>query len=267
MEGDVRDAASVRRIIDAAEPDEVYNLAAVSFVPDSWSNAAEAEDVNAHGIGRLAEAIRLAGAPTRIFHASSAEILGAPTGKPQGEDSPIAPATPYGEAKAFAHRHVARLRDEFGLFACSAILFNHESPRRPPHFVTRKITRAAARISRGLDKTVSLGNLSAARDWGYASEYMDAARRMLRAETPADYVIATGHAASVADFAKLAFSRVGLDWTQHVVSDADLLRPSDAPARIGDPSRIARELGWKATTTLEELVAMMVDADLALLDD
>lgn len=264
VEGDLRDASSLRRAIDAAEPDEVYNLAAATFVPGSWDAPDLVLDVNAVGLERLADAILASGAPVRLCHASSAEIFGAPTGRPQSEDTPIAPVSPYGESKARAHRFVESLREEHGLFACSAILFNHESPRRPPHFVTRKITLAAARIACGSGGTLVLGNLEAARDWGYAPEYMTAMRRMTAAERPRDYVVATGRAATVADFARLAFERVGLDWREHVTTDPAFVRSGEELARIGDASRIRRDLGWTATTTLEELVGLMVDADLAL---
>ncbi len=264
IEGDLRDASSLRRAVDAAEPNEVYNLAAATFVPGSWDDPDLVLDVNAGGLARLAEAIRASGAPVRLCHASSAEIFGPPTGRPQSEDTPLAPASPYGEAKARAHRLVAGLREEHGLFACSAILFNHESPRRPPRFVTRKITLAAARIACGSRETLVLGNLDAARDWGYAPEYVAAMQRMTAADRPRDYVVATGRAATVADFARLAFERVGLDWRAHVATDPSFVRSGEELARIGDASRIRRELGWSATTTLEQLVAIMVDADLDL---
>lgn len=261
LEGDLRDASSVRRAIDAAEPDEVYNLAAATFVPGSWDAPDVVLDVNAGGLERIVDAIRASGAPVRLCHASSAEIFGAPTGKPQSEDTPLAPVSPYGESKARAHRVVEKAREAHGLFACSAILFNHESPRRPPHFVTRKITLAAARIASGSNETLALGNLDAARDWGYAPEYMTAMRRMMAAQHPRDYVIATGRAATVADFARLAFEHVGLDWHRHVTTDPAFVRSGEELARVGDPSRIRRDLGWAATTTLEELVALMVDSD------
>lgn len=266
LEGDMRDAASLRRAVDAARPEEVYHLAAATFVPGSWDNPDEVFDINAAGVERLATALLDSGAGARLCHASSAEIFGPPTGRPQDEDHPLLATTPYGRSKVRAHRSVARLRSEHGLFACSAILFNHESPRRPPSFVTRKITMAAAAIARGSTQPLVLGHLEAARDWGYAPEYVAAMRLMLRAAEPRDYVVATGRAATVREFAALAFARVGLDWREHVRSDAGLGRPDDTAARIGDPSRIRRDLGWKAVTTLEELVALMVDADLALLD-
>ncbi len=266
LEGDMRDAASLRRAIDAAEPDEVYNLAAESFVPGAAGNPELASDVNADGVVRLAATLRECGAQARLCHASSAEIFGPPTGLPQCEDHPLLADTPYGLSKARAHRFVAALREEQGLFACSAILFNHESPRRPPAFVTRRISMAAARIARGLEKTLVLGNLEAARDWGYAPEYVEAMTRMLRAPSPRDYVVATGRAATVGDFAALAFEHVGLDWRRHVASDPARVRAGDGAARTGDPARIERELGWRAKTSLEELVGIMVDADLALLD-
>lgn len=266
LPGDLRDQGSLRRALDAAEPDQVFNLAAASFVPDSWKDPGLVEDINAGGVERLLGAIDECGASIRFCQASSAEIFGAPTGRAQDEDDELAPITPYGESKARAHRFVARMRQERGLFASSAILFNHESPRRPPRFVTRRITMAAARIARGLEETITLGNLDAARDWGYAPEYVAAMREMLLADRPGDYVVATGQATTVGEFARLAFARVGLDWQRHVHCDAGLARPADSLARLGDPSRIARELGWRARTSVEQLVALMVDADLALLD-
>ena len=265
LEGDLRDAASLLRAVQAARPDEVYHLAAATFVPGSFDDPDAVHDVNLGGLERLIAVMKAAAPSAGLALASSAEIFGPPTGLPQDEDHPLLPASPYGRSKAEAHRLVARLRDE-GMRACSAILFNHESPRRPPHFVTRKITRAAARIARGLESTVALGNLHAARDWGYAPEYMDAMVRMLRAAEPRDYVVATGRAATVAEFAELAFERVGLDWRDHVTSDPAFARGSEEKARVGNASKIARDLGWKATTSLEELVAILVDADLALLD-
>lgn len=264
--GDLRDATSLRRALDLAKPDEVYNLAAITFVPSSWNDPDAVLDVNALGVERLVRAILDTGAPVRLCQASSAEIFGAPTGRPQGEGDPLRPNTPYGRSKARAHRFLVEAREQQGLFACSAILFNHESPRRPPTFVTRKITMAAARIARGLETSLELGSLESARDWGYAPEYVEAMRLMLRADDARDYVVATGQAATVGRFVELAFERVGLDWKEHVRSEASLVRAADEAARIGDPSRIQRDLGWKARTQLPELVAIMVDADLALLD-
>jgi GDPmannose 4,6-dehydratase len=264
LEGDLCDLSSVRRALDEAAPDDVYNLAAATFVPGSWADPSLHRQVNADGARHLVQAIRECGAPVRLCHASTAEIFGAPDGTAKDEATPIAPVTPYGEAKAEAHRAVTELRERDGAFACSAILFNHESPRRPPHFVTRKITQAAARIACGLEDSLLLGDLGAARDWGYAPEYMTAMRLMLEAGTPRDYVIATGRAATVGDFVRLAFERAGLDWQPYVKTDPAFVRSDDTLARIGDASLIARELGWKARTTLEEIVALMVDADLAL---
>jgi GDPmannose 4,6-dehydratase len=264
IEGDLTRPASLARALDAAEPDEVYNLAAATFVPGSWADPSLNRRINAEGALALFDAIRERGAPVRLCHASSAEIFGAPDGAAKNEQAPIAPATPYGEAKAEAHHAVARLRDRDGVFACSAILFNHESPRRPPHFVTRKITQAAARIACGLADSLALGDLHAARDWGYAPEYVAAMRAMLAAGEPRDYVIATGRAATVGDFVQLAFARAGVEWERHVTTDPAFVRAGDTLARIGDASLIARELGWKAVTPLEEIVRLMVDADLEL---
>lgn len=266
LDGDLRDAASLRLALEAAEPDEVYNLAAITFVPSSWRDPGEIFDINTLGVARLLVAIRDCRAPIRLCQASTAEIFGAASGLPQDETTALRPANPYGVSKAQAHRLVARARDEYGLFACSAILFNHESPLRQPQFVTRKITLAAARIARGLDRELVLGDLDAARDWGYAPEYMNALRLMLGAAQPRDYVVASGRSASVRDFAALAFAHVGLDWRRYVRSDSALSRSADGAARIGNAARIQNELGWKAHTTLEQLVATMVDADLARID-
>jgi GDPmannose 4,6-dehydratase len=264
LEGDLCDPASVRRAFEAAQPHEVYNLAAATFVPGSFADPSLHRRINADGARNLFDAVRASGAPVRLCHASTAEIFGAPDGTPKNEDAPIAPSSPYGEAKAEAHRAVTELRERDGVFACSAILFNHESPRRPPHFVTRKITMAAARIACGLEEGLSLGDLSAARDWGYAPEYTTAMRKMLAADTPRDYVLATGRAVTVGDFVRVAFEHAGLDWKRYVTTDPAFVRGGDTLARIGDASRIARDLGWKAETTLEELVRLMVDADLEL---
>ncbi|HYC00274.1 MAG TPA: GDP-mannose 4,6-dehydratase [Candidatus Limnocylindrales bacterium] len=266
VQGDLRNARSLRAAIDQAQPDSIYNLAAATFVPESWTNPGHFRDVNELGVARLLVAIRDSGAPIRFCQASTAEMFGASGVHPLNEDTPLQPLSPYGAAKAAAHRLVRQYREEHNLFACSAILFNHESPLRPPMFVTRKITLAAARIARGLQKGLTLGNLEAARDWGYAPEYVEAMTAMLSAPAPADYVIATGRSCTVREFAEIAFARAGLNWRDHVTSDPALSRPGDAAARIGDPGRIARDLGWRATTTVEQLAAIMVDADLARID-
>jgi GDPmannose 4,6-dehydratase len=266
IDADMRDAASLARAIDEAAPDEVYNLAALSFVPDAGIDPSAADDVNAVGLERLAEAILASGRPVRLCHASSAEMFG-DTDRPIDEETPLRPVTPYGRSKARAHELIAGLRIRHRMHACAAILFNHESPRRPGRFVTRKITMAVARIARGLSGGLALGRLDAVRDWGYAPEYTEAMQRIVRAATPRDYVVATGRGETVETFARLAFARAGLDWRDHVVLDESLARTGDAEVRIGNPAKIFADLGWRATTTLEELVAIMVDADLALLDN
>ena len=268
VEGDMRDPDSLVRAVEISAPDEIYNLAAETFVPASWNDSAGVHEANALGVEHLAAAMR--GTRARLCHASSAEIFGPPTGSPQNEDHPILAETPYGLAKAHAHRVVAELRER-GAFACSAILFNHESPRRPPSFVTRKITMAVARIARaqktriarGESEKLVIGSLASARDWGYAPEYMEAMQLMMHAPEPRDYVVATGRPTTVARFAELAFAHAGLDWRAHVVSDPAFVRAGDTEARIGDASRIARDLGWSARTGVEELVRIMVDAELA----
>jgi len=266
LAGDLRDADSLRRALDQARPDEIYNLAAITFVPSSWQTPGAIFDVNTLGVARLLAAIRDCGAPIRVCQASTSEIFGAGSRLPQDETTALRPANPYGVTKAEAHLLIARARDQHGLFACSAILFNHESPLRPAHFVTRKITQGAARIARGLDRELVLGDLDATRDWGYAPEYMEALRLMLGGARARDYVVATGRSATVREFAALAFAHLGLDWRRYVRSDSALQRSSDGAVRVGNPARIERELGWKARTSLEQLVATMVDADLSRLD-
>lgn len=266
LDGDLRDASSLRRALEEARPHEVYNLGALTFVPSSWQDRGAVFDVNTLGVARMLAAIRDYDRSIRFCQASTADMFGsASSGQPRDEQAALLPDNPYGLSKAHAHRLVAHAR-EGGLFACSAILFNHESPLRPAHFVTRKITQAAARIARGLDRELVLGNLDAARDWGYAPEYMDALRLILRAGQPRDYVVATGRAATVREFAALAFAHVGLDWRRYVRTESALQRAQDCAARIGNAARIERELGWKARTTLGQLVAIMVDADLARID-
>lgn len=266
--GDMLDAASLRRAVERSRPDEVYNLAAVTFVPSAEGSPALTRDVNAGGVARLLEAMRDAAAPSaRFCQASSSQVFGPAAAGLAGEAWPRAPLGPYGESKAEADRIVERYRREHGVFACSAILFNHESPRRPDHFVTKKIARAAARIRAGLEATLELGSLDAERDWGYAPEYVAAMRTMLGASRPSDYVIATGRLTSVARFAELAFAHVGLDWKRHVASDPSLVRTGDHGALAGDATRIERDLGWKATTTVEALAALMVDAEIEEIGD
>ncbi len=266
-DGDLTDDASLARVVAASAPDEVYNLAGISSVAFSWERPVLTADVTALGAARLLEQVwkhqERSGTPVRFVQASSAEIFGnAPA--PQDESTPLAPTSPYGASKAFAHQLVGVYRGR-GLHAVSTILYNHESPRRPPTFVTRKITRGAARIAQGLETELVLGNLDARRDWGWAPDYVDAMLRAARHEVAADYVVATGVAHSVRDFVAAAFARAGVeDWEPHVRVDQAFVRPADAPLQLGNAARARDELGWVPAVGFEELVGRMVDADLSV---
>jgi GDPmannose 4,6-dehydratase len=267
-EGDLVDAASIDAVFDAVDPDEVYNLAGISSVALSWQKPLLTGDITGLGAVRLlAAAARkaAAGRPVRFVQASSAEIFGAPDTAPQHEGTPVRPVSPYGAAKAYAH-FMAQAMRERGLHACTAILYNHESPRRPETFVTRKITATVARIALGLADELVLGDLTPRRDWGYAPDYVDAMVRMARADVASDYIVATGEAHSVADFVTAAFARVGIsDWSGLVRHDPALIRPTDPPLLVGDASKARRELGWSPSVGFADLVGLMVDADLETL--
>jgi GDPmannose 4,6-dehydratase len=260
--GDVTDMGSVLGLLDAFAPDEVYNLAAQSFVGASWDQPVHTADVNATGTVNILEAIRRARPTARFYQASTSEMFGKTRGGVQNESTPFYPRSPYGVAKLYAHWITVNYRESFGLHASSGILFNHESPLRGLEFVTRKVTDAVARIKLGMAQTISLGNLDAKRDWGYAADYVDAMWRMLQQPEPGDYVIATGVTTTIRDMCSLAFACAGLDWEQHVVVDQTLLRPAEVDSLQGDPSLAARNLGWRPSTDLKTLMAMMVDADL-----
>lgn len=269
-QGDLRDDASLATVVAAVDPDEIYNLAGISSVAFSWEQPVLTADVTALGAARLLEQAWLhgqrRGRPVRFLQASSAEVFGDADRSPQDESTPIRPNSPYGAAKAYAHLLVGVYRAR-GLPASSVVLYNHESPRRPPSFVTRKITRAAARIARGLDRELVLGNLDVRRDWGWAPDYVDAMVRAVRHDGADDYVVATGEAHSVGDFVVAAFRRVGVDdWQRFVRVDPKFVRPADTAVMCGDFSKAARTLGWAPTVGFEELVGRMVDADLALAD-
>jgi GDPmannose 4,6-dehydratase len=268
--GDLTDLAAVRSLVLDVDPHEVYNLAAVSSVAQSWLDPDLTARVNGLGAAGLLESARVAqerhGHRVAVVQASSAEIFGEPSLSPQDEATPLGPVSPYGAAKAFAHLAVGvyRRRD---LHAVSAVLYNHESPRRPERFVTRRITATVAAIARGRADRLVLGNLDARRDWGWAPDYVDAMVRAARATTADDYVVATGEGHSVRDFAAAAFARAGIaDWEPLLVSDPALFRPADATDLAGDASKARRDLGWAPTVTFEEVVGRMVDFDLALLD-
>lgn len=265
VRGDLLDQTSLVRALEESEPDEVYNLAAQSFVPTSWKEPVLTAEFTALGATRLLEALRQVAPKARFYQASSSEIFGKVTTAPQDERTPFWPRSPYGVAKLYAHWITVNYRESFGLFACCGILFNHESPRRGTEFVTRKITREAARIRLGLSRELKLGNLEARRDWGFAGDYVRAMWLMLQRETPEDYVIATGEMHSVREVCEVAFAEAGLDWREHVIQDPGLYRPAEVDLLVGDASKARRELGWKPEVGFEELIRSMVRADLAAL--
>jgi GDPmannose 4,6-dehydratase len=262
--GDLSDSTGLARLLFEIHPDEVYNLAAQSHVRVSFDQPEYTADITGTGTIRLLEAIRLTGVGARFYQASSSELFGA-TPPPQNEDTPFHPRSPYAVAKMYSYWITKNYREAYGIFAANGILFNHESPRRGETFVTRKITRAVAAIAAGKQDAVYLGNLDAVRDWGYAPEYVEGMWRMLQADEPGDYVLATGVGMSIRDFVSRAFARAGLDWQDYVRFDPRYLRPSEVDALIGDPSKAQRELGWQATVNGAELADLMVDADIQAL--
>ena len=265
--GDLLDQSSLVSAIQEAQPDEVYNLAAQSFVPTSWSQPVLTGEFTALGVTRLLEAIRAVNPKIRFYQASSSEMFGKVREIPQTETTPFHPRSPYGVAKVYGHFLTVNYRESYGMFACSGLLFNHESPRRGLEFVTRKITYGVARIKHGLQAKLQLGNLDARRDWGFAGDYVDAMWKMLQQDEPDDYVIATGETHSVGEFVERAFARAGLDWQRHVAIDQSLFRPAEVDLLVGSPAKAERELGWHPEVTFHGLVDMMVDADIALVAD
>ncbi|GIU85326.1 MAG: GDP-mannose 4,6-dehydratase [Acidimicrobiales bacterium] len=263
--GDLLDEASLIEVLREHRPTEVYNLAAQSFVQTSFNQPVLTGETTALGVTRLLDAIRVVDPEIRFYQASSSEMFGKVQEVPQTEKTPFYPRSPYGVAKVYGHWITVNYRESYGLFACSGILFNHESPRRGLEFVTRKISHGVARIKLGLADELRLGNLDAQRDWGYAGDYVEAMWMMLQQDEPDTYVIATGETHSVREFCELAFSHVGLDWQDHVVVDPKYFRPAEVDALVGDASYARQKLGWKPKTSFEELVVMMVEADLALL--
>jgi GDPmannose 4,6-dehydratase len=266
--GDLTDLSSLMRALNASQPDEVYNLGAISFVAYSWENALVTSDVTGMGVLNMLEAVRLAAGddPSSIhfYQASSSEMFGKVQQVPQSEETLLWPRSPYGVSKVYGHYMTINYRESYGMHASSGILFNHESPRRGPEFVTRKISQAVARIHLGLQESMSLGNLDARRDWGYAGDYVEAMWRMLQQPEADDYVIATGETHSIRDFLDAAFSHVGIDdWSRHVTQDPRFMRPAEVDLLIGDASKARDKLGWTPTVSFPELVAMMVDADIA----
>ncbi|MBK7595874.1 MAG: GDP-mannose 4,6-dehydratase [Gemmatimonadetes bacterium] len=262
---DLLDQHSLTMVMQEVQPDEVYNLAAQSFVPTSFTQPVLTGEFTALGVTRILEAVRLAAPKARFYQASSSEMFGKVQETPQHEATPFYPRSPYGVAKLYGHWITVNYRESYGLYAVSGILFNHESPRRGIEFVTRKVTDGVARIALGLATELRMGNLEARRDWGYAGDYVDAMWRMLQLDQPADFVIGTGQTHSVEDLVRVAFERVGLDWRKYVTIDPRFYRPAEVDLLLADPRKAKDELGWSPTVSFEGLVHMMVDADLARL--
>jgi GDPmannose 4,6-dehydratase len=267
VEGDLTDLPSLIGAIEVAQPDEIYNLGAISFVGLSWRQAELTGDVTGLGVLRMLEAMRIASgqdlSKIRFYQASSSEMFGKVREVPQTETTAFHPRSPYGVAKTFGHYMTVNYRESYDAFACSGILFNHESPRRGHEFVTRKVTRAVARISLGLQESLVLGNLDASRDWGFAGDYVVAMWQMLQQDEPSDYVIATGETRSIRDLLDIAFARVGIDdWSKYVEQDPRFMRPAEVDELIGDSSKAREQFGWTPTVDFTQLVNMMVDSDL-----
>ena len=269
VSGDLADLSSLVKAIEVSHPDEVYNLAAISFVAYSFNNAELTGDISGLGVLRMLDAVRMVGGsennPIRFYQASTSEMFGEVRETPQTEMTPFHPRSPYGCAKVFAHYITMNYRESYDMFACSGILFNHEGPRRGHEFVTRKITNAVARIKLGLQNEIVLGNLDSKRDWGYAGDYVRAMWLMLQRDTPEDFVIATGETHSIREFLDLAFAEVGIDdWTPYVRQDPKFLRPAEVDLLIGDASKAKEKLGWEPEVSFPQLVKMMVEHDLAV---
>lgn len=261
LEGDLTDQSSLNVAVQTAQPDEVYNLAAQSFVATSWNQPVLTGDVTGLGTTRILEAIRQFSPSAKMYQASSSEMFGK-SDVPQSENTPFRPRSPYAVAKVYAYYATVNYRESYGMFCCNGILFNHESPRRGIEFVTRKITDGVARIHHGLSKELRLGNLDAKRDWGFAGDYVKAMHLILQQKEADDFVIATGESHSVKEFVELAFSEAGLDWKRYVTQDERFMRPADVPELKGDITKARKKLGWEPETTFEELVKMMVKSDL-----
>ena len=261
-QADLLDQLSLITLIEEVEPDELYNLAAQSFVPTSWEQPVLTGEFTAMGVTRILEAIRLLNRKIRFYQASSSEMFGKVAESPQREKTSFYPRSPYGAAKVYGHFITVNYRESYDLFACSGILFNHESPRRGKEFVTRKITDHVARIKHGLIDELRLGNIEATRDWGFAGDYVRAMWLMLQQDRPDDYVVGTGETHSVKEFVTLAFAHAGLDWEKYVKIDSTFTRPAEVDHLIADPSKAKKLLNWESTVSFEQLVSMMVDADL-----
>jgi GDPmannose 4,6-dehydratase len=265
LQADLLDQSSLISAMEESQPSEVYNLAAQSFVPTSWQQPVLTAEFTALGVTRLLDAIRNVCPQARFYQASSSEMFGKVRETPQKETTPFHPRSPYGVAKVYGHYITVNYRESYGMFACSGILFNHESPRRGLEFVTRKITHGVARIKHGLDEELRLGNLEAKRDWGFAGDYVRAMWLMLQQEQPDDYVVGTGETHSVEEFVRIAFDHAGLDWRRHVVIDPRFYRPAEVDVLLGDASKARRKLGWQPQISFEQMVCAMVDADIASL--
>ena len=265
LPGDMGDLASLISVLRQSEPDEVYNLAAQSFVPTSWTQPVFTGEVTSLGVTRLLEAVRAVNPGIRFYQASSSEMFGKVREVPQREGTPFYPRSPYGVAKVYAHWITVNYRESYDLFTCSGILFNHESPRRGLEFVTRKVTHSVAKIKLDLADEIRIGNLESKRDWGFAGDYARAMWLMLQQDAPDDYVIATGQTHSVRRLLEVAFRHVGLDWQDYAVQDARFMRPAEVDLLVGDASKARDRLGWEPVVSFEELIGMMVDADLKLL--
>ncbi len=263
LDGNLTDLSSLIRVLREVKPDEVYNLAAQSFVKSSWQQPLLTGTVTGLGAANMLEAVRLERPQARFYQASSSEMFGKIQAETQDENTPFYPRSPYAAAKLYAHWMTVNHRESFGIFACSGILFNHESPLRGIEFVTRKITDGVARIKLGLARELQLGNLDAQRDWGHARDYVQAMWLMMQQGTPEDYVVATGRNVTVREFCRLAFAHVGLDYAEFVRVNPDFLRPAEVDVLLGNPAKAKVQLGWTPTTSLEDLAAEMVEADLA----
>jgi GDPmannose 4,6-dehydratase len=266
LQGDLLDQMTLLDAINRAEPNELYNLAATSFVPASWRQPVMTAQFTAVGVTAMLEAIRITNPGIRVYQASSSEIFGATRESPQTEETPFRPHTPYGVAKLYGHLMVASYRERYGMHLSSGIAFNHESPRRPAEFVSRKITRGAAAIKLGLQEQLRLGDLSATRDWGFAGDFAEAMWLMLQRPAGDDFVIATGASRTVGDLAATAFSHVGLEAEEHIVVDPELVRPPESVRLVGDPAKAREELGWEPRTSFEDMIAAMVAQDVAELE-
>lgn len=260
--GDLGDSSSLLHAVQKSDPDEVYNLAAQSFVQASWDIPEHTGDVTGVGVTRMLEAVHVLKPTAKFYQASSSEMYGKVAQTPQTETTPFHPRSPYGVAKVYGHFATINYRESYNMFACSGILFNHESPRRGREFVTRKIANGAARIKLGLDKELRMGNMDAKRDWGFAGDYVEAMWLMLQQDTPEDYVVGTGETHSVQEFADLAFKHVGLNASDYIVQDEAFMRPAEVDVLLADPSKAKEKLGWEPKVSFEELVAMMVEAEL-----